>query len=146
VKEHDLHGGDSAQLLLKYLNEVFSGKWTPDAIHSIVAICLHDKRDYPVDITRDPYSTLLIICDELQEWGRYIKGRERTAEIDKLTFCLNHQTAETFSIVVTLSYPRGRNTEINNFDDEIKKKEKDINEKFYYRIKKLEIHVKCEAY
>ena len=145
VKNNALHGGDSAQLLLKHLNKVFSGKWTPDAIHAIVAICLHDQSGYPIDIQKDPYSALLIISDELQEWGRNIKGRDPKAEIDQLVFCLNF-TPTTPTIGIRLCYPRNLNVGIGNLDDEIHQKEGKLNDKFHDRIKNLEIHVECKAY
>ena len=144
VKGHRYHGGDSAQLLLKKLNSRFNGNWTTDAIHAIVAICLHDKKEQ-VDILKDPYSSLLIICDELQEWGRNITGNEPRFEIDKIQFCLN-LLPKNPSFKVVLFYPRQQTKSIKDLDEYVKLKEEKLNEKLVERIKNLTIIVNCKIY
>jgi hypothetical protein len=144
VEKHTLHGGDSAQLLLKNLNSRFNGKWTTDAIHAIVAICLHDKKE-PVDIKKDPYSALLIICDEIQEWGRNIPRNEKRCEIDKLQNCMNLSEPNP-SIEIVLFYPEKQTKAVDKLKDYVTEKERDLDTKVTSRIKNLTINVKCVPY
>lgn len=144
VKRHRYHRGDSAQLLLKNLNSRFNGNWTTDAIHAIIAICLHDKKE-PVDICKDPYSALLIICDELQEWGRNIPGNKKRYEINKLQFFLNF-SAIIPSVVAILFYPKKQTEDIDNLNKNLKIKAQKLNTKFSSRIKNLTIKSQCKSY
>jgi len=147
IKEHRVHGGDSAQLLLKKLNSTFSGNWTINAIHAIVAICYHDRHE-EVDISKDPYSALLIVCDELQEWGRNIPRNIpeniEKFEPDKFEFCLDLSNLQP-SIEVVLFY-RLQTKPVKELSDYVKRKEGKLNRKFSSRIKNLTIKVHCKTY
>jgi hypothetical protein len=144
VERHRFHGGDSAQILLKNLNSRFNGNWTTDAIHAIVAICLHDRKE-SVDILKEPYTALLIICDELQEWGRNISGNIRRCEIAKLQFCINLVTPNP-SIEIILFYPEKQTKSIDELKEYVKTKEAELNNKLVKRIKNLTIKAQCETY
>jgi len=141
VKGHRYHGGDSAQLLLKNLNHRFSGNWTTDAIHAIVAICLHDKKEQ-IDFQKDPYSVLLVLCDEIQEWGRNIPGHTKRCEIEKLQICLN-LNAPVPSIEIVMLFPEIQTDDINKLKEYVRQNEKKYTETLTDRIKNLSIIVKC---
>jgi hypothetical protein len=69
------HGLTSARLLLFQLMQRFPNGWMESANIALKAIADHDG-DRPIFFHEDPISALLIICDELQEWGRpYISSR-----------------------------------------------------------------------
>ncbi len=145
INRHDLHGGDSAQILLSRLNKIFSGKWTPDAIHAFVAICLHDKNNYQVDLVKDPYSALLIICDEIQEWGRYIPKHERIYEINKLKF-QNNFNDQSPKLDIKLYYQMTSLADTTDFNKYVDKKQKSFDEKFQKnkRLTQINVHVECQ--
>lgn len=60
------HGVASAASILEHLGDAGS-KFRP-AIDAVIAHNLHPE--YPIDQTSHPLSALLVLCDELQEWGR----------------------------------------------------------------------------
>lgn len=64
------HGYMGARLLLKSLIDRFEGtEYSEHADTSLVAIGKHDRKK-PISYKDEPISALLVICDELQEWGR----------------------------------------------------------------------------
>jgi len=144
VEKHKFHGGAGAQFLLRNLNTRFSGAWTTDAIHAIVAICLHDKKD-PVDAKRDPYLALLILCDEIQEWGRNIPGHEKRFEIDKIKIGMKFHEQNPL-IEIILFYPRKQTEDVKKMNDFVKEKEQKYRETLTDRIKNFSIVVKCVSF
>ncbi|MEN6611458.1 MAG: hypothetical protein ABFC24_11495 [Methanoregulaceae archaeon] len=66
------HGLISARLLLFLLNQKHGSSWSEEANDAIKAIILHTGQtgNETIDVRTDPLSALLLICDELQEWGR----------------------------------------------------------------------------
>lgn len=64
------HGEISARILLFALYEHLDDEWNKSAKKSIKSIIIHDDEKLEITLDEDPLSALLVICDELQEWGR----------------------------------------------------------------------------
>ena len=140
------HGECGAKLLLNCLEEFkrsTSQDWTPHAMLAVDAIRLHNLED-TVDIIKDPWSALLIICDELQEFGRNIPlpGKNIRAEIQDMDVCLN-LTATSPTMHVEMRYPKNQLTSRNDIDAEISDKKIKLNKLFKKRIHNLSINVEC---
>ena len=134
------HGECGAELFERKLIENFPNKdWNKEVKYAINAIKLHDKCDR-VEIEKDPTSALLIICDELQEWGRKIHKEDKRPEINKLQFCISKKTEKEMKI--KLIYPKSRK-KVKKLISDIGKMEGKLNEKFSCRIKNFKIRVEC---
>jgi len=145
---HDYHGVYSGQILFNKLNETFTGCWTPNAIRAIGAISLHNcyqAQKEKIGITNDPYSALLIICDEIQEWGRNIPGHKKQYEIDKLQFCMN-LSASNPSLEIKLFYPKKQPKPIEGLQEFVKEKDQKYRKSLSKRIDNLLIIARCVPY
>ena len=64
------HGELSGRILIYTLYKHLGNKWNTEVKKSIKAIIIHDNEKIMIPLKDDPLSALLVICDELQEWGR----------------------------------------------------------------------------
>jgi hypothetical protein len=104
------HGLTGALLLLSSLNRRFGTSWSKDAYPAIKAIAEHDgsRRIY---FRNGPFSAILVICDELQEWGRpYISPllEERYVTTDHIELELGSEGA-TPRIKARINYKEFQN-------------------------------------
>ncbi len=140
------HGDIGAKILLDCLNEftrITGQAWTSHATLAVNAIRHHDDEDQ-IDMKKDPWSTLLIIGDELQEFGRNIQvpGKIVRAEIHEMEIFLDLTTIPP-EMHVNMQYPRNQPTSRNDIDAETSEKMKKLNELFEKRIHNLTIQVDC---
>jgi len=76
---HD-HGLVSAVTLLKVMKSLTNESWAP-VRRAALAVALHNlagryRGKIRIDAEKDPLSFLLIVCDEIQEWGREDLGKK----------------------------------------------------------------------
>ncbi|HNX17480.1 MAG TPA: HD domain-containing protein [Methanoregula sp.] len=139
------HGEISANLLEKEMDMKFDkGKWTKQAVFAFNAIRIHTLSK-PVDMICDPYSALLILCDELQEWGRKIHKDDKRFEINKLRF-YSSDIGLKREITIELFYPWRKTDPIEDLYFNAGRIEGKLTERFSWRINNIKIIVKSIVY
>lgn len=104
------HGILSARILLYSLNEYLGKKWSKNALNSVKAIILHSKTSTRINLKHDPLSTLLVVCDELQEWDRFhsLCSKNRKYELPELKIDFrDSQSKENGCLKICYTYPDG---------------------------------------
>jgi hypothetical protein len=103
------HGIISARILLFSLYDRLQNRWNENANEAIKAIILHtDKIDIQIDA--NPVAALLLICDELQEWGRSYQNNfeDRNKELEYIAIeIINNQSINQNFPQIYYKYPRG---------------------------------------
>lgn len=106
------HGLVGASLVLKAMKSLTKESWAPIK-RAALAIALHNLGGYrldnriTIDANRDPLSFLLVLCDEIQEWGREELGGKSTTKpyvtpLDSLTVDTRTHLAGVISIEAIL--------------------------------------------
>jgi hypothetical protein len=103
------HGLISARILLFSLNKHLKTQWDPMAKKSLKAIILHTDTS-EIFLDQDPLSTLLLICDELQEWDRLYSGdsiyRNTVAEYLNIDIIKPSQNSRNAIPIINYEYPQ----------------------------------------
>jgi hypothetical protein len=128
------HGELSARILIFSLQKHLAQRWSEEAKKSIKSIVLHDNENIEISINDDPLSALLVICDEMQEWGRPFSSLSKYHR-NKLSHIALETGKDNFGqnldpIQISYKYPR------NAIIDETREMEKVKN---FRRIKGIKI-------
>jgi len=142
------HGLIGARLLLYSLRSRFgiAGRESERAFPAIIAIGEHDGFR-PISFVDEPFSVLLVICDELQEWGRpYISSilGERYVSTDHID--LNVSTDGTIPVITAMiDYRKSQSDlyELLGWLGEIAEKEKQNN---FKRLNGIRINVEMQYF
>ena len=140
-KDHGVLGG----LMLAYLLAIKERFGTEDRWGFLInhrpachAICVHHLKSIPIRLTNHPFSFILSLCDELQDWGR--PSKKKNNDVLYLSDILLHHHGEKIYIEISVdaSNPKKQKlvSALSNLrsGEEFKIKLKDINGDVFFEM------------